>query len=83
MSAMSRVFHGLFKLASPFPAAKQILPVSIRGRVGLFLYLKALPQFPDRVYTRKRLPGPGTASGEPKTPSEKFGLLISGLVRGA
>jgi len=50
---MSRVFHALFKLASSFSAVKQILPVSIRRRVGLFLYLKALPQFPDRVYMRE------------------------------
>src|SRR5918995_6345462 len=55
MSATSTVFHALFKLASSFPEARQVLPASIRHRVGLFLYLRALPQFPDRVYMRKAI----------------------------
>ena len=52
MAITNKVFHLLWQIISPLRAVRWIFPKGVRNRVGLFLYMNALPQFPDRVYMR-------------------------------
>src|SRR3712207_6651972 len=54
-SLFTIAFQLLSRVITAHPAMRQVIPARLRHAVGRFLYIRAITDFPDRVFMRETI----------------------------